>query len=66
MSNYFTDERILYDKLADTERVKKWKGKYVAIRNPFNGNEVLVRKVIAVPGQWVQRKDDGGLIKIPN
>ena len=39
--------------------------KIVAIKNPSNG-KIFMRRVIALPNQWVRRGDDGGLIQVPN
>ncbi len=34
--------------------------------NPFNHKDIVFRRVVAIENQWVQRVDDGGIIKIPN
>lgn len=54
---------VLYRKiLGPKERLKN---KIVALRNPFEPGEVVFRRVIAEEGEWVQRADDGGIIKVP-
>lgn len=35
------------------------------MKNPFKHNDILFRRVIAVENEWIQREDDGGIIKIP-
>jgi len=44
---------------------QKLRGSIVAVRDPFQQGHVVFRRVIADEGQWVQRMDDGGIIKIP-
>ena len=34
--------------------------------NPDNPKEALFGRVIAQDNEWVQRFDDGGLIRVPN
>ena len=44
---------------------EKLQDKIVAVRDPFKENHIVFRRVIAEENQWVQRADDGGIIKIP-
>ena len=42
------------------------KGKFLVIKDPSKTGELVLRKVIAEQGEWVQRKDNGGIIRIPH
>ena len=44
--------------------MKDLKGQFLAIRNPYN-NEIIVRKCVGIPKQWIGRKDDGRYIEVP-
>ena len=37
----------------------------VVLKDPYT-NSYIVRRVVGIPNEWVQRKDDGGLIQVPN
>ena len=37
----------------------------MAVRDPFKLNHVVFRRVVAEENQWVQRADNGGIIKVP-
>lgn len=43
---------------------EKLRNKIVAIKDPFS-TEIVFRRVIADENQWVQRMDDGGILKVP-
>jgi inner membrane protease subunit 2 len=61
-ATHFSD-LVLYGKvLSPTDRLKD---RIVALKNPFEPKEVVFRRVIAEEGDWVQRADDGGIIKVP-
>ena len=53
--------RVLYRHYNQNTPVADLRNKIVAIKNPENG-DIMLRRVIALPNQWVRRSDDGGLI----
>lgn len=61
--NIFTRDYVMYSK--QILKGEKLNNRIVAIKDPFS-TRVLFRRVIAEEHQWVQRIDDGGIIKIPN
>lgn len=34
--------------------------------DPHSNKNVLIRKLIGLPSEWISRKDDGGMIRLPN
>ncbi|CAI2381361.1 unnamed protein product [Moneuplotes crassus] len=65
ITSIFKDEVILYEKSGIPTKMSRWNNCYVAVHDPFEPKNVFVSKVIATPGKWIQRRDDGGLIKLP-
>eukprot|EP00347_Sterkiella_histriomuscorum_P023723 403333608 len=57
-------DRVLYQQFYLIK--EKLQGKIVAVQNPYKKNEIIFRRIIAEQNQWVQRIDDGGIIKVPN
>ena len=57
---------VLYDKIANLNDLHKIRGSYIALMDPYSNKNILIRKLIALPNQWICRKDDGGYIKVPN
>ena len=37
----------------------------MVIKNPYDG-ELIVRKCVGVPKEWIGRKDDGRFVEVPN
>ena len=57
-------DRVMYKNFIGNH--ENLKSSIVAMRNPFEPKQILYRRIIAVEGEWVQRMDDGGIIKVPN
>lgn len=56
-------DTIFYRKF--TQPNEKLQNKIVAVKDPFKLNHIVFRRVVAEENQWIQRKDDGGIIKVP-
>ena len=56
-------DTVLYLKFSQPN--ERLQNKIVAVQDPFKLNHVVFRRVIAEENQWVQRANDGGIIKIP-
>ncbi|TNV74673.1 hypothetical protein FGO68_gene12116 [Halteria grandinella] len=62
LNSTFLSDLVWYHKYSPP--TEKLRNKIVAVRDPF-GKGIIFRRVIAEEHQWVQRMDDGGIIKVP-
>ena len=56
-------DTVFYFKFSDPKGPLR--NTMVALMDTFTPGNVVFRRVIADEGQWIQRVDDGGIIKIP-
>ena len=67
MKPYFDKNAIvLYKHIGYSQRTSKLKNAIVAIQDPTDDGKIIMRRVIGVVGDWVQRSDNSSFIKIPN
>ena len=64
---WFMSDCILFSKIKpDKKGMPTLIGHIVALDNPYAPGETIYRRVIATENLWIKRKDDGGIIKVPN
>ncbi|CDW86061.1 mitochondrial inner membrane protease subunit 2 [Stylonychia lemnae] len=62
-AGFMDSDRVSYLKFTNLN--ENLNGCIVAIKNPYKPGEVILRRLVASENDWIQRMDDGGIIKIP-
>ncbi|KAL5724421.1 hypothetical protein ACHQM5_007687 [Ranunculus cassubicifolius] len=60
-----TDDRVLVTKFC-LEKYRFTHGDIIAFRAPTNNKERHVKRIVALPGEWIRVSDSDDMMRIPN